>query len=94
MDADREQLLNSRTVWSLSKLFCLVAVLSRFQSTTVEAAIFTRRPTNTLQSRPATGMGSNIHRRFVLKRELQRQKQGYPVRMRGNILWKRTSRSK
>ena len=90
MITDRDQLLNRGNVWSISKLVCLVAVLGLFQSTSADAAIFTRRPTNTLQARPATGMGSNIHRRFVLKRELQRQKNGYPVRMRGNILWKRS----
>ncbi|MEW4487884.1 hypothetical protein AB1L42_07355 [Thalassoglobus sp. JC818] len=84
------RLLGTKTVWSISKFACLVAVLGLFQTTTADAAIFTRRPTNTLQARPATGMGSNIHRRFVLKRELQRQKNGYPVRMRGNILWKRS----
>ena len=39
--------------------------------------------------RPATGIGSNLHRRFVLKQELKRVQQGKSVRSRGNILWYR-----
>jgi hypothetical protein len=40
-------------------------------------------------ARPVTGYGSNLHRRFVLKRELKRARQGKPVRSRGNIRWNR-----
>jgi hypothetical protein len=40
-------------------------------------------------ARPVTGYGANLHRRFVLKQELNRAKLGQPVRNRGNILWYR-----
>lgn len=40
-------------------------------------------------ARPVTGYGANLHRTFVLKQELRRQRSGKPVRNRGNILWYR-----
>jgi len=40
-------------------------------------------------ARPVTGYGANLHRRFVLKQELQRAERGQRVRYRGNIRWYR-----
>jgi|GEM_PF-3172326 len=47
-----------------------------------------RRTSRSRGYRPVTGVGSNLHRRFVLKRELRRTSQGKAVRYRGNIRWR------
>ena len=49
----------------------------------------TRRSTSSSQPRPATGFGANLHRRYIIQRELDRARSGKSVRNRGNIMWRR-----
>ena len=68
-------------------LFCLLTGWFVVESATVDAG-WRRQSSRNRGFRPVSGVGSNLHRRFVLKREMKRASQGKAVRFRGNIRWR------
>lgn len=77
--------------------FAAVCVLSATIATVIpsnvsEAGLFLRTsrvsPMNS-QYWPVGGYGANLHRNFVLKRDLRRLHQGMPVTNRPHLQWRR-----
>ena len=90
------RMFNSRIRRCSMILLCMAAFAVLILGHESQAGLFRRSPStqtrpHTGYAHPAGGYGSNLHRNFVLRREMQRQRQGLPVRQHGNIMWLRST---